>query len=53
MTGAGDMTLIFALAAVTVAGLAVLVWPAVRVLAAARDLHAEVKRAKGRLGVPE
>jgi hypothetical protein len=47
------MTVLFALAAVTVAGLAVLVWPAVRVLAAARDLHAEVKRAKGRLGVPE
>ncbi|XVQ82523.1 hypothetical protein ACQP2K_27170 [Microbispora siamensis] len=47
------MTWIFALSAVAVAGLAVLAWPAARVLAAARDLHAEVKRAKGRLGVPD
>ncbi len=47
------MTVLFALSAVAVAGLAVLAWPAVRVLAAARDLHAEVKRAKGRLRVPE
>ncbi|MEU8174770.1 hypothetical protein AB0C14_17985 [Microbispora hainanensis] len=47
------MTVLFALAAVTVTGLAVLVWPAVRVLTAARDLHAEVRRARGRLGLPE
>ncbi|WP_204053002.1 hypothetical protein [Microbispora siamensis] len=47
------MTLLFALSAVAVAGLAVLAWPAARVLAAARDLHAEVRRAKGRFGVPE
>ncbi|MEU7890698.1 hypothetical protein AB0B54_34785 [Microbispora bryophytorum] len=47
------MTWIFALSAVAVAGLAVLVWPAVRVLTAARELHAEVTRARGRLRVPE
>ena len=42
------MTLIFALAGVAVAGVAVLAWPAARVFAAARDLRAEVDRAKGR-----
>ncbi|MEU6431984.1 hypothetical protein ABZ860_39295 [Microbispora sp. NPDC046973] len=47
------MTWIFALSTIAVAGLAVLAWPAARVLAAARDLHAEVKRARGRLRVPE
>ncbi len=47
------MAVLFALAAVTVAGLAVLAWPAVRVLAAARDLQTEVRRARGRLGMPE
>nr|WP_189182579.1 hypothetical protein [Microbispora rosea] len=47
------MAWIFALTAVAVAGLAVLAWPAARALAAARDLRAEVRRAKERLGVPE
>ncbi|WP_432922059.1 hypothetical protein ACQPZZ_23615 [Microbispora sp. CA-135349] len=48
-----DMTWIFALVGVAVAGLAVLAWPAARVLAAARDLQAEVERARGRLRLPE
>lgn len=44
------MTLILALSAAAVAGLAVLAWPLARVLAAARDLRAEVGRAGERLG---
>ncbi|MEV4457190.1 hypothetical protein [Microbispora sp. NPDC049633] len=47
------MTWIFALFAAAVAGLAVLAWPAARVLSAARELRAEVDRAKGRLGMSE
>ncbi|WP_327046169.1 hypothetical protein OG320_31620 [Microbispora sp. NBC_01189] len=42
------MTWIFALTGAAVAGLAVLAWPAVRVLAAARALRAEVDRARSR-----
>ncbi|MBX6386278.1 MAG: hypothetical protein IRZ07_25450 [Microbispora sp.] len=45
------MTWIFALTGVAVAGLAVLAWPAARVLAAARELRAEIDRAEGRLGL--
>ncbi|WP_169982287.1 MULTISPECIES: hypothetical protein [unclassified Microbispora] len=47
------MTWIFVAPVVAVAGLAVLAWPAARVLTAARELRAEVDRAKGRLEMSE
>ncbi|MEN3537358.1 hypothetical protein AAH991_19760 [Microbispora sp. ZYX-F-249] len=47
------MTWIFVLVGVAVAGIAALAWPAARVLTAARELRAEVDRAKGRFGMSE